>query len=56
MGEFDELLMTIQKDKPVVLICYFGLFSRVGAQKLLKNGYSEVYSVAGGMRAWNNEM
>ena len=54
ISKFDDSFMSIPKDKPVALICYLGIFSRVGAQKLAENGYSEVYSVSGGMKAWES--
>ncbi len=41
-----------QKDKPVYLICASGHRSRSGGKQLLKLGYTEVYSVSGGIQAW----
>jgi rhodanese-related sulfurtransferase len=40
------------KDKPVYLICASGHRSRNGAKTLLKLGYTDVYSVSGGIQAW----
>ncbi len=40
------------KDKPVYVICASGHRSRTGAKTLLKLGYTDVYSVSGGMQAW----
>ena len=54
IGEFDETFESIPKDKPVAIICYLGLFSRVGAQTLVKNGYEQVFSVSGGMSSWRD--
>ncbi|MEJ2653616.1 MAG: rhodanese-like domain-containing protein, partial [Gammaproteobacteria bacterium] len=53
MGAFDDMFRALPKDRTVAIICYYGLFSQVAAQKLIQNSYSEVYSVAGGMRAWS---
>jgi rhodanese-related sulfurtransferase len=39
-------------DKPVYLICNSGHRSQNGAKMLLKLGYTEVYSVTGGIQAW----
>lgn len=54
MGDFDEMFESIPKGKPVAIICYLGLFSRVGAQTLVKNGYEHVFSVSGGMSSWRD--
>ena len=40
------------KDKPVYLICASGHRSAKGAKILLELGYTEVYSVSGGIQAW----
>ena len=40
------------KDKPVYLICASGHRSAKGAKTLLELGYTEVYSVSGGIQAW----
>lgn len=42
----------LPRDKPLYLICASGNRSRRGGKVLLKLGYTEVYSVSGGMRAW----
>jgi rhodanese-related sulfurtransferase len=42
------------KDKPVYLICASGHRSAKGAKTLLALGYTEVYSVSGGIRAWRS--
>jgi rhodanese-related sulfurtransferase len=42
----------LPKDKPVYLICASGHRSSRGAKTLLKLGYTEVYSVTGGIQAW----
>ena len=39
-------------DKPVYLICASGHRSARGAKTLVKLGYTEVYSVSGGIHAW----
>jgi rhodanese-related sulfurtransferase len=54
ISKFDETFRSIPKDKPVALICYLGIFSRVGTQKLVENGYSQVYRISGGMKAWES--
>lgn len=41
------------KTKPLILICNNGLESQKTAAFLIKSGYN-AYSLAGGMRAWND--
>ena len=50
---FENSYHEIPKDKPVVLVCYLGMFSRVGAKLLVENGYQAVYSLVGGMKEWD---
>lgn len=50
---FDDEFRKIPKDRPVVAVCYVGMFSRVAAQKFAEDGYGPVYSVTGGMKEWN---
>ena len=42
----------LSTDGPVYLICASGHRSHSGGKTLLKLGYSEVYSVSGGIVAW----
>ncbi len=42
----------LPKDKPILCICRSGHRSVPAARRLIKAGYSEVYSVKGGIRAW----
>lgn len=44
-----------QPDQPVVLYCRSGGRSALAAQTLENMGYQEVYSLAGGYRAWAEE-
>ena len=42
------------KDKPIVVYCQTGARSSRVAGILAKNGYSQVYNLAGGITAWQN--
>lgn len=50
---FEKRYREIPKDKPVVLVCYLGMFSRVGAKLLVDQGYQTVCSLVGGMKEWD---
>lgn len=43
------------KDKPIVVVCPNGNRSAKGAMILRRNGFSTVYNLIGGMRAWERE-
>lgn len=40
------------KDKPVIMVCASGNRSSSGCSVLKKAGFSRVYNLSGGMRAW----
>jgi len=44
--------MTAPPDTPVVTVCYQGNSSRTAAEQLARRGF-EVFSLAGGMKAWS---
>lgn len=43
------------KDKPVIVVCRSGNRSKKGAVALAKNGFEQVYSMNGGVMAWQKE-
>ena len=45
----------LDKDKPVVVICYVGGSSKMASKLLSKSGYT-VKNVIGGMQAWNGKV
>lgn len=49
-----SLLNTLEKNKPVVLMCRSGNRSSQAAQILEKEGFSSIYNILGGMTEWNN--
>ncbi len=51
-GKIDSI--KADKDKPVVVFCLSGARSGRAATMLVKNGYTQVYNLAGGMNAWKS--
>lgn len=43
----------IPTDRPIVTVCYVGIYSRAAAQKLAESGHCQIHSLIGGMKAWN---
>jgi rhodanese-related sulfurtransferase len=52
LGELETRLAEVPKDKPIVVVCRSGNRSATGRDILLNNGFSQVTSMAGGMKAW----
>ena len=52
----DEILSIVpNKKKPIVVYCSIGVRSEIVGEKLLKNGYTEVYNLYGGIFDWKNK-
>lgn len=41
-----------QKDTPIILVCTAGLSAAKGANKLVKEGFTQVHLLEGGMNSW----
>jgi len=50
--DLQDRVSEVPKDQPIAAICSSGNRSGIGAKILLRNGYKDVYNVAGGMTAW----
>ena len=42
----------LDMDKPVIVYCYHGISSRMGAGFFLQNGFTDVFSMSGGFEEW----
>jgi monothiol glutaredoxin len=49
----DAALRELSKDSPIVVYCHHGGRSRSAAERLVSNGYTRVYNLAGGIDAWS---
>ncbi len=53
LSAINNIIDTRDKRTDIVLICATGHRSRAAAAKLIKNGFSSVSHLEGGMRSWN---
>ncbi|MEW6697631.1 MAG: rhodanese-like domain-containing protein [Bacillota bacterium] len=53
LGELEQRLQEISKEKPVVVYCRSGRRSAEAAEILIRNGYKQVYNIQGGILDWN---
>jgi rhodanese-related sulfurtransferase len=52
LGELQARLNELPRDKEIVVVCRSGNRSQQGRDILLQNGFTNVTSMAGGVRAW----
>lgn len=52
IDKFDEAIPSLDKAKPVYLICEVGIRSTSAADKLATAGFNDVRHIEGGIRAW----
>lgn len=53
LGQIKNRLGEIEKDRPVVVMCHSGARSMQASRILLKNGFTDVRNLAGGIMKWN---
>jgi monothiol glutaredoxin len=51
-----EALAALPKDTPIAFICHHGVSSRAAAERFAAHGFTQVYSVDGGIDAWAAEI
>lgn len=54
-SDFDQQMHTLDKSKPYFLYCASGVRSAKARQRMIDAGFTEVITLAGGIRAWNEE-
>lgn len=52
MGELTGRQQSLPKEKDIVLYCEKGIRSVIAIQRLEAAGYSNLYNLSGGMKAW----
>jgi len=53
MADFHGKRAALPKDKPLIVVCERGRTSLPAARALRKLGFSEVYSLEGGLQGWD---
>jgi monothiol glutaredoxin len=51
-----KYLGSLAKDAPIALHCHHGMRSRSAGEQLLREGFTNVYNLEGGIEAWSNEV
>ncbi len=56
MGELEDRLNELDKNKEIFVICRTGTRSDLAAKKLAEKGFTKVYNVLSGMSSWNGDL
>jgi rhodanese-related sulfurtransferase len=56
MGDVPVRIEELPKDKPIAVLCHGGTRSGRVTRFLNENGYPAAVNVAGGIRAWSNDV
>jgi monothiol glutaredoxin len=51
-----KYLFGLKKDAPIAFHCHHGVRSRAAAEQLLREGFTNVYNLEGGIEAWSREV
>ena len=55
-GEGQRYLLGLKKETPVALHCHHGMRSRAAAEELVREGFTTVYNLEGGIAAWSSDV
>jgi len=53
---FEGIYSSVRTDSKIVLVCDTGQLSKMAAAIMAEEGFTQVYSIKGGMRRWNRWM
>jgi rhodanese-related sulfurtransferase len=56
LGDLMTQAATLPKDKPVVIYCEKGIRSVIAIQRLQGLGFTNLYNLSGGMKAWRDRL
>jgi len=52
-GDGEKHLLALDKKTPIVFQCHHGMRSKSAAERFLRQGFSNVYNLEGGIEAWS---
>jgi monothiol glutaredoxin len=55
-AEGQKFLSGLDKSAPIALHCHHGMRSRAAAEQLLRQGFTQVYNLEGGIEAWSSQV
>ncbi len=55
-GEGRTDLFALKRDEAIALHCHHGMRSRAAAEELLREGFTNVYNLEGGIEAWSRDV
>jgi monothiol glutaredoxin len=55
-AESQRYLLGLAKDTPIAFHCHHGMRSRAAAEELLREGFTHVYNLEGGIEAWSRDV
>lgn len=55
-GEGEKRLASLDKKTPIVFQCHHGMRSRNAAERVLREGFTNVYNLEGGIEAWSQKI
>ena len=55
-AEGEKHLLSLAKDAPIVFHCHHGMRSRNAAERFLREGFTNVYNLEGGIEAWSQKV
>lgn len=55
-AEGQKYLFGLPKDAPIALHCHHGMRSRAAGEQLLREGFTNVFNVEGGIEAWSRDV
>jgi monothiol glutaredoxin len=51
--EGNKVLFALDKSTPIVFMCHHGMRSRNAAERVLREGFTQIYNLEGGIDAWS---
>ena len=52
----EKELLSLDKETPIVFMCHHGMRSRAAAERVLREGFKQVYNLEGGIDAWSQKV